>query len=260
MVKDQKLEHSLFHYSERGAAILDEHDVTMMRNEALTIQDNYKEAPKLFVIDTLARNYGSGDENSTQDMNRWIANVDRFIREEFRCAVMIVHHTGHSENNRGRGSSVLPAALDAEYKVTREGEGQEFTIDLQQTLIKDGRPLEPMRFNFQETEFHNLRDEDGNKTTSGSLVQGVYIAPTKDKPIGKNQKELLEALEKLFSNKVALAWVDDKDKAELYVTQEELRHECGNRDISKEKGALLKAGRMEEIETFKFRPENWAEY
>lgn len=259
MVKDRKLEHSLFHYSERGAAILDEHDVTMMRNEALTIQDNYKEAPKLFVIDTLARNYGSGDENSTQDMNRWIANVDRFIREEFRCAVMIVHHTGHNENNRGRGSSVLPAALDAEYKVTREGEGQEFTIDLQQTLIKDGRPLEPMRFNFQETEFHNLLDEDGRPTTSGSLVQGVYIAPTKDKPIGKNQKELLEVLEKLYFNKVRLARLDDKDVAEIYVTQEELRDEC-KRDISKEKSSLLKAGRMEEIETFKFVPENRAEY
>ncbi|MDB2531047.1 helicase RepA family protein [Alphaproteobacteria bacterium] len=64
--------------------------------------------PSLFVIDTLARNYGDGDENSNADMSRFIRVVDSF-NDKFGCATLIVHHSGHSDSQRGRGASSLRA-------------------------------------------------------------------------------------------------------------------------------------------------------
>jgi RecA-family ATPase len=68
------------------------------------------ELPVLVVVDTLARSFGGGDENSTKDMNRFIAEVDR-LRDTLGCAVLVVHHPPHG-GNKLRGSSALPGALD----------------------------------------------------------------------------------------------------------------------------------------------------
>ena len=253
-VNDKSLKDSKLHYSQRGVQMLDDLDAEMMRNEALALQDIYKEAPKLVVIDTLARNFGPGNENSTEDMNRFVSNVDRFIREEFRCAVMIVHHVGHNEGGRGRGSSVLPAALDAEYRVTKnddEADRSHWSLDLEQTLIKDGRGISPMRFAFQETEFHHLVDEDGDPTTSGALVNVPYMAKVLDKPLYEKQQKVLDALKQIHMNKLAIEGMD-KD---VFVTQKELRDACGF-DISKAKKRLIELGLIVQIETHKFTPKD----
>jgi len=250
LLKDSKL-----HYSERGVQILDDLDAEMMRNEALAIQDLYKEPPKAVFIDTLARNFGPGNENSTEDMNRFVANVDRFIREEFRCAVILIHHTGHNEGSagRGRGSSVLPAALDAEYKVTKNDDPLDRTnwsIDLQQTLIKDGRGIAPMRFAFQETQFHHLLDEDGDPTTSGALIADTYTPPKKPKSLGANQKIVYEALQTAYGQRVREARADGLEIEQVAVTQKELKEACGDMTssgLSNAKSALLEQGLIEEI-------------
>ena len=220
ILKDSKL-----HYSERGVQILDELDAEMMRNEALTLVDTYGEPPKLVVVDTLARNFGPGNENSTEDMNRFVAQIDRYIREEFRCAVILVHHTGHGHLTRGRGSSVLPAALDWEYKVEKvdDNEEQEWSLNFEQTLVKDGRPLPPMRFNFQETEFHHLLDEEGQPTTSGALVSGTWSKPKTKRELGKNQQIILDTLKNIYGSKVREARASKEDVFEVFVTQKELK-------------------------------------
>lgn len=126
-----------FHVSERAAALLDPE----------TMEDVYEaidatgEAPALLVIDTLNRNFGPGDENSTQDMTRFIAAADALRLRYPGSTVALVHHTGLAEKNRARGSSVLRAALDAEYKV--EGDGQ--VIEVTATKMKDG-PTPPVLF------------------------------------------------------------------------------------------------------------------
>ena len=247
------LKNSKLHYSERGVQILDNLDAEMMRNEALALQDTYKERPTLIVIDTVARSFGPGNENSTEDMNRFIANCDRYIREEFRCAVMLVHHTGHNEGTRGRGSSVLPAALDAEYKVSKNDglDNANWSLDLEQTLIKDGRGMSPMRFSFSETEFHHLLDEEGQPTTSGALISIPWEAKITDKPLGDAQKTVLEVLERLYYEKYAREGME-KD---VFVTQKELREACGF-DITKPKKRLIDLGHIDEVETHKYLPTN----
>lgn len=54
----------------------------------------------ILYIDTLARNFGNGDENATKDMNRVISNLDEAFGNSF-CRFLI-HHTGHA-NKDGLG-------------------------------------------------------------------------------------------------------------------------------------------------------------
>jgi len=224
-VNDTKLKDSKLHYSERGVQVLDDLDIEMMKNEAVTIADTYKENPKLVIIDTLSRSFGPGSENSTEDMNRFIGNIDHYIREPFRCAVILVHHTGHGHLSRGRGSSVLPAAIDGEYKVEKidNDKEKEWSLNFEQTIVKDGRPLPPMRFNFQETEFHHLLDEEGDPTTSGALVLGKWIKPKATKKLGKNQKPVLDALKDVYARKVREATANGEEGYDAFVTQKELK-------------------------------------
>ena len=262
-VNDTKLKDSKLHYSERGVQILDELDAEMMRNEALTLVDTYGEPPKLVVVDTLARNFGPGNENSTEDMNRWIANIDRFIREEFRCAVILVHHTGHGHLTRGRGSSVLPAALDGEYKVEKvdyDDDGLEWSLNFEQTLVKDGRPLPPMRFNFQETEFHHLLDEEGQPTTSGALVSGTWSKPKIKRELGKNQQIVLDTLKNIYGSKVREARANEEDVFEVFVTQKELKeavNDMTSGGLSNAKKALIEEHELiEEVGREQYVPKN----
>jgi hypothetical protein len=74
--------------------------------------------PVLVVIDTLARSMDGGDENATKDMNAVVAAVDG-IRTTVGCAVLLVHHTGHTNHDRSRGASSLSCAVDTEMRLTK---------------------------------------------------------------------------------------------------------------------------------------------
>lgn len=70
----------------------------------------------LLIVDTLARNFGDADENSTQDMSRVVHHLAEFARV-LECCVVTIHHTGHANKDRARGSMVLQGALDGSYRV-----------------------------------------------------------------------------------------------------------------------------------------------
>jgi hypothetical protein len=90
----------------------------------------------LVYIDTLNRNMGKGDENSTKDMTTFIGNIDKYIRS-LGCAVVIVHHTGLSNPDRGRGSGAMYNALDSEFKVIKD----DGLISVTCTKQKEGESL-----------------------------------------------------------------------------------------------------------------------
>lgn len=75
--------------------------------------------PVLVIIDTLNRNFGPGDESNTEDMTKFVNAIDDSVRIKFNCTVMPIHHTGVSNIDRGRGSSVLYGSLDWEYQILR---------------------------------------------------------------------------------------------------------------------------------------------
>ncbi len=96
--------------------------------------------PALIIIDTLARNFGDGDENKQQDANRFIEAMDE-IRREFHSHNLVVHHSGH-EMDRARGSSAFKAAMDQEFQVKGSGG----ILELKVTKMKDAEMPESKRF------------------------------------------------------------------------------------------------------------------
>jgi hypothetical protein len=87
--------------------------------------------PLAVVLDTLNRSF-VGSENNPVDMTAYTRAAEA-IREAFDCVVIIVHHCGW-DATRPRGHSSLPAAVDAELSVTREGDVA--TIEVQ--YMRDG--------------------------------------------------------------------------------------------------------------------------
>jgi hypothetical protein len=95
--------------------------------------------PQLVIIDTLARAFAGGNENSSEDMGAFIAIMGQ-LQERLRTAVMIVHHSGKDEARGQRGHSSLLGAVDAELEVVKVSadESPERIGKLTITKQKDG--------------------------------------------------------------------------------------------------------------------------
>lgn len=116
--------------------------------------------PAMIFIDTIARNFGAGDENSTSEMNAFIAAIDALKGEFPDCAVILIHHTGHSEKQRARGSIALKGALDAEYRLDKV----EDTITLSNTKMKDAEPAAAIAFKLESIDL-------GDGSSSAVLIE-----------------------------------------------------------------------------------------
>ncbi|MBG0789657.1 MAG: AAA family ATPase [Desulfovibrionaceae bacterium] len=128
--------------------------------EAVKALEKTNGKPGLIVLDTLNRNFGAGDENSTKDMTLFVQNMDR-LKNELGCSILIVHHSGLQDSNRARGASALRAALDWEYRLTKQDDTRVFTC----TKCKDHEQPEEMYFKPEVVDLP-WTDEDGEPLTS----------------------------------------------------------------------------------------------
>lgn len=180
--------------SERPAQFLDRANAILVAEtiNELAAKHGY---PKLVVIDTLARNFGDGDENRTEDMSSFIAIVDNYIRIPFNCCILIVHHTGHSDKERARGSIALKGAADSEYNI----EKQKDVLTMTTTKMKDAEILEPLSFLLKSLEI-GIVDEKNREVTSAVLESTNFIDFNLEKirdlipDEGINQTKLLEKM------------------------------------------------------------------
>jgi 5S rRNA maturation endonuclease (ribonuclease M5) len=88
-------------------------------DELLQIVAELPEQPVLIVLDTVARTFGAGDENSQKDMNAFVAACDK-LKAATGATVLVVHHSGKDVEKGARGSSVLPGAVDVSIAVSRK--------------------------------------------------------------------------------------------------------------------------------------------
>jgi hypothetical protein len=123
--------------SERAAQFLDPVSVKAVSDAVASLAIQHG-APSLIIIDTLARNFGAGDENNTKDMSEFVVAVDDLKARFPSAAVLIIHHSGHAEKQRARGAMALKGALDTEYRVEKDGPA----VRLINTKMKDAEPPE----------------------------------------------------------------------------------------------------------------------
>lgn len=148
--------------SQRAISIYSEDAARDLYETVKEMSEAHGVLPAIVVIDTLARNFGEGDENSTEDMGKFISHIDTYIRGPFGCNVMTAHHSGHGMD-RARGSSSLKAALDSEYQVVKEGSVLQFIP----TKMKDAEL--PPELTFRLT-MVDLGEVDGKPMNSAILA------------------------------------------------------------------------------------------
>ncbi|WP_417706513.1 AAA family ATPase [Rheinheimera aquimaris] len=108
--------------SSKPAEIINANSVS----EVLKAIDDHSIKPVLIVVDTLHRNLGEGDENSSKDIGLFIKNLD-LIKTKTNAAVLCIHHSGHGDKGHSRGSSAIRASLDSEYQLKAKENGVELT-------------------------------------------------------------------------------------------------------------------------------------
>ena len=159
-----KLQDAQMFLSNRGARINEEDEYKKLEDEINLIKEQSGDIG-LIIFDTFQRSF-SGDENSAQEVNKFVKAADQLIHE-YQCAVLLVHHTGRGNLNRARGSSVLDASIDGEFKVKRKDDEGIMYVNFEQTKNKDGMGMTKKRFKFHE---ENLIGA-GLEMTSGLLIE-----------------------------------------------------------------------------------------
>lgn len=211
------LDRGLF-LSERPVSISDAQSVAALLDEIDSLAAIHG-SPVAVFVDTVARNFGEGDENSTKDMTRFVAGLDA-IKSKYRCTIVAVHHSGHADKARARGSIVLKGALDAEYKVSKVA-GDEIR-QIEATKMKDGPKPAPLNFRILGIPLPGVVDEEGEISTGG-CAEPVQDFSKLLKPKGKNQAQMLEVLLNLYDKHRANLKAGNFDPDEARVKIEDWR-------------------------------------
>jgi AAA domain len=165
------LENALLYVAERPAQLCNAENAATIATAVQELSENAGQKPRIIFIDTLARNYGGGDENSTEDMNTFVRHVDE-IKNYWQATALIVHHTGHENKGRMRGSSVLRAALDHEYLVTKDGD----YINFISKKSKESRDPDSLRFHLATVA---IPHSEGNIPLEGAALIKIDGSPQK---------------------------------------------------------------------------------
>jgi RecA-family ATPase len=160
-----------------------------------------EQRPALIVIDTLARSSVGSDENWSKDMNIIVHNADALRRASGAC-VLILHHTGHQNKDRERGSSSLHGAIDTRLQLVGSSNGH---MTLKVTKQKDDEEAEAIQL-----VRHQIPLEGTDKTSCVVLSADDEVVEEKEVPLPKNVQEILKALYRVqVSNGIPRAkWIE----------------------------------------------------
>ena len=180
--------------SHRAAQLYDATEAAVVAEAIKELSAEANCIPSMIVIDTLARNHG-GDENSTQDMNAFIQHLDVYLRQPWKCCVMVVHHSGVADKDRSRGSTALKGALDAEYKCQLDSGTK--TIAFESKKMKDAEMPSPKNFQITQVDLP-INNKNGMPVKGAYLtavdISGLVSQVQKKTYLSPNQKQVMECL------------------------------------------------------------------
>lgn len=142
--------------------------------------------PCIIAVDTLHR-FLAGDENKAQD-TKTMLDACALLMREFGCSVVLVHHTGVSDEaqHRARGSSAWRGALEVEISVVPGKDGS--PMEIVQRKSKDAELAEPIFANLVSQEIPGWFDEDGEPVTTAIVQLSDAPAKAVDKKDSKHQR------------------------------------------------------------------------
>lgn len=114
------------------------------------------------IVDTVARTFGAGDENSAADMGAYVKACD-LIGESLSAHLSIVHHCSRT-GEKPRGSIALDGAVDATFKVVKNNGLHSIVLDKE----NDAPDAGAMRFRMVSVELGH--DQHGKPTTAPVIV------------------------------------------------------------------------------------------
>jgi len=180
---------------------------------------------RLVQIDTLARAFGGGNENDSQDMGAFIHNCGR-LQRKLDCSLMVLHHSGKDATKGLRGHSSLLGAVDTQLELQKlvsedHRQGVAGTGILTISKQKDGQ--DNLKFGFEMIQININQGADQGL----GLDENVSLAvreqqemineqhkPTKKPPsrkgVGPNQTVAMDALHKAIKEFGEMQIVDGK--------------------------------------------------
>lgn len=200
--------------SDGAAAFFDEFNSMKVSNSLNEIVKQHPDLQVVVIVDTVARNFGPGNESFTSDMGVFIANIGKHLQQRFNATVLLIHHSGHFDQDRARGSSALHAAVDREYKISKDTSG---TVRMECKKTKDSDSPEPLSFNPKTIELDQV-DEDGEPLTTLVLELTNWTPPQKKHGLGTNQAQAMTILRQLYETAKANLSKSNLDPMSAIVT------------------------------------------
>lgn len=151
---------------------------------------------ELVILDTLNRTL-NGDENSAKDFAAYQRALDR-IRDEFGCADLFIHHTGH-DKSKERGTYAIRGNVDVSLSMEVISDT---TRRLHAHKIKDAEAPEDIFFALNIVHLGEF-DDEGNEIKSVTIrnvsASDPESTPAVNKSVktGKTEKAMLLILEEL---------------------------------------------------------------
>ena len=211
-----------FFVSSMPAALTDEASAAEVASTIAEITKKHG-PPVLIVIDTLARNFGPGDENATKDMSAFVANLDKYLGNS--CVRAVVHHSGHGDKGRSRGNSALKGAVDFQFCLAKKADG---TVEMTNPKMKDAPEWQaPKRFKPRTVFVGGDFDEPIE-----SIVLEITDQAPEEAPAGSAKMQAaIDLLRELYADHRSNLEAGGYDPDGAKVTKQEWRNACVDRGL-----------------------------
>ena len=187
---------------------------------------------ELAIVDTLARAFGGGNENSSEDMGAFISAMGK-VQEFLNCALMVLHHCGKDTAKGLRGHSSLLGAVDTELELLRFDEQMKGVLTVSKQ--KDGEDNKRFGFEMVEVEIKpaglGLTEAVVSLAVqaSDSAVNEASSGGKGNAGAGRNQRLEMSCLETVVKNKGSIKFIDGLQRmaVDLEDWRQELRSRMG---------------------------------
>jgi hypothetical protein len=196
-------------------------DLVQAIDEIQSIQDIKFQ---LIVIDTLARAFGGGNENASEDMGAFITAAGT-LQGRYECALLVVHHAGKDATKGLRGHSSLLGAVDTELEIIRIEDAPKGILHISKQ--KDGEDGQRMGFQMVTVDIGTSALGFEEVTSLAlELDQDMDINQQRTKPtppnragLGHNNQLALKALHQAIKKFGAMENIDGKRNKCIKVDQ-----------------------------------------